>query len=69
MLFRSKITGHDNPSGLGEPLFQLESVEPHARRAELPMQEALGQAQVFVRIHCLDILDNESPILSLNLDD
>ena len=67
--FGFKITGHDNPSGQGEPLFQLESVEPHARRAELPMQKALGQAQVFVRIRCLDILDNESPVLSLKLDD
>ena len=67
--FGYKITGHDNPSGQGEALFQLESVEPHARRAELPMQKTLGQAQVFVRIRCFDILDNQSPILSLNLDD
>ena len=67
--FGFKITGHDNPSGQGEPLFLLESVEPHARRAELPMQKALDPAQVFVRIHCLDILGNESPTLSLNLDD
>jgi len=44
-------------------------VEPHTRSAELPMQKTLGQAQVFVRIRCFDILDNQSPILSLNLDD
>ncbi|MFQ3168838.1 MAG: hypothetical protein ACI8QI_001392 [Limisphaerales bacterium] len=67
--FGFKITGHDDPSGQGEPLFLLESVEPHARRAELPMQKALGQAQIFVRIRCLDVLDNESPVLSLKLDD
>ena len=67
--FGYKITGHDNPSGQGEPLFQLEVVEPHTRRAELLVQEALGQAQVFVRIRCSDILGNESQILSLNLDD
>ena len=67
--FGFKITGHDNPSAQGEALFQLEGVEPHARRAELPMQKALGQAQVFVRIRCLDILDNESPVLYLKLDD
>jgi len=67
--FGYKITGHDNPSGQGEALLQLESVEPHARSAELPMQKTLGQAQVFVRIRCFDILDNQSPILSLNLDD
>jgi hypothetical protein len=67
--FAYTITGHDNLSGEGEPLFRLEKVEPHACRAELPTQKALGQAQVFVRIRCLDVLDNESPIISLTLDD
>ncbi|MBT4624911.1 MAG: hypothetical protein HOB97_12830, partial [Verrucomicrobia bacterium] len=67
--FGFKITAHDNSSAQGEPLFLLESVEPHARRAELPMRKGLAQAQVFVRIHCLDILGNESPVLTLNLDD
>jgi hypothetical protein len=33
------------------------------------MQKALGQAQIFVRIRCLDVLDNESPVLSLKVDD
>jgi len=67
--FGYKITGHNNPSGQGESLFQLEVVEPHARRAVLPMQEALGGSKVFVQIRCSDILGNESQILSLNLDD
>ena len=65
--FGFKITGHDNPSGQGEPLFQLESVEPHARRAELPMKKALGQAQVFIHLFCRDILGNESQVLSMEL--
>ena len=67
--FGFKITGHDNPSGQGEPLFLLESVEPHARRAVLPVQEAPGGAKVFVQVRCSDILGNESQILTLNLDD
>ena len=65
--FGFKITGHANPSGQGEPLFQLESVEPHARRAELPMKKALGQAQVFIHLFCRDILGNESQVLSMEL--
>jgi len=44
-------------------------VEPHARSVELPIRKTIGQAQIFVRIRCFDILDNQSPILSINLDD
>ena len=63
--FAYTIIGHDNPSGEGEPLFRLEKVQPHARRAELPVKKSLDQAQVFIQLRVRDILDNESNIISI----
>jgi len=63
--FAYTVIGHDNPSGEGEPLFRLEKVQPHARRAELPVKKSLDQAQVFIQLRVRDILDNESNIISI----
>ena len=63
--FAYTITGHDNSSGEGKPLFRIEQVEPHARSAALPIQLPLGQAQIFIRLRCRDILGNQSNLLSV----
>jgi len=63
--FAYTITGHDNSSGEGKPLFRIEQVEPHARSAALPIQLPLDQAQIFIRLRCRDILGNQSNLLSV----
>ncbi len=65
--FSFALSLFDKPSTQGVHLARIEKVQPHARQADLMLPEGIDLKRIIVRLQCRDILDNQSPVLSLRL--
>ena len=58
--FAYSITAHKNLAGQGEPVFEIEKIEPHKRSIEIPIPTDLELAGLHWQLRCRDIIGNQS---------
>ncbi|MFT5467822.1 MAG: hypothetical protein ACI8UO_002929 [Verrucomicrobiales bacterium] len=67
--FSYRVEAHDNLDGKGDPISLVIAAQPHVRSAKLELPAAADPGDIVISLTHRDILDNESPVLRLRLDE